>query len=190
MAAAVVATTQPTDQALQRLRLSLRAPVFTATSVALGGVAHLAAGGGPPSAGLVLGILAAVGLTSALLTRRERTLPTIVVAVTLVQLGMHLALPMGAEHHHAAMTETMPVTPPMLLAHTAAVLALSWWLRRGELAAWRVLGEVWRRLVRPRAVPPASIELLHELPTGPTRVGHGRTPATAITVRGPPLLPA
>jgi hypothetical protein len=187
---AVVVATAPTDQTLQRLRLSLRVPVFTATTVALGVVAHVAAGGGPPSAGQVLVVLAAVGLTSALRTRRERTLPTIVLAVTLVQLGMHAALPMGSEHNHAAMTETMPVTPPMLLAHAGAVLALSWWLRRGEMAAWRVLGEVWGRLVRPRVVPQPSNEVRRPLPAGPRRVGRRRLLAPVITVRGPPRSPA
>ena len=187
---AVMVATAPTDQSLQQLRLSARIPTFTATSVSLGVVAHVAAGGGPPSAGLMLVIVAAVGLTSAVLTRRERNLPTIVLAVALVQLGMHAALPMGHEHVHAMASDTMAVTPPMLLAHTGAVLALSWWLRRGEMAAWRVLGEVWRSLVRPRVIPQPSNELRRELPAGPRRVGRRRLLAPVITVRGPPLIPA
>ena len=109
----------------------------------------------------MLMIVAAVTLTSALLSRRERNLPTVVLAVTLVQVGMHVALPMGhehlpamaQEHAHAMAGGTVPVMPAMLLAHTGAVLALSWWLRRGEVAARRVLVRVWRRLMRPRVVP-------------------------------------
>jgi len=171
---------------LERMRLSLRTPIFTATSVGLGVVAHVAAGGGPPSPGVMLMITAAVALASATLTRHERNLPTIVVAEALVQLGMHVALPMGHEHLHAAMSDTMPATPPMLLAHTGAVLALAWWLRRGEMAAWRVLGQVWRSLVRPQVVPHPWNELRQELPAAPSSGARRRVLAGVIPVRGPP----
>ena len=194
MTALVVATT-PGDHTLQRSSRPLRIATFTAPSVGLGLLAHAAAGGGPPSAGAMLGIVAAVTLTWALLTRRERILPTIVLAMTLVQLGMHVALPMGHEHlppmGHEQMPpmagDTLPVMPAMLLAHTGSVLALSWWLRRGEIAARRVIGRVWRRLVRSRVVPSPSDQLPLELPVAARSVARRRVLFRVVPVRGPPL---
>ena len=178
-------------------RRSLRTATLTVGSACLGVVAHVTAGGALPSADVMLLIAAAVALASAGLTRRERNLPTMLAALALVQLGIHVALPMGHEHVHmaattattaTAATDTPLLTPAMLVAHLGAVLALAWWLRRGETAAWRVLGEVWGRLVQPRVVSRASSDSLQLLPPAPSSIGCGRAPAGAITVRGPPLL--
>ncbi len=180
-----IVAADPDGAHLQALRLRLRIPVFTATSVLLGVVAHIAGGGTPPGAAMVALMVAVVTLTSASLTRRERTLPSIVLALGLVQVGMHLALLVGHEHAASVNTDNGPA---MVVSHACAVLALAWWLRRGETAAWSAAFTLWRRHVRLRSILAASNVSLRNLPAPPWRVSLARALVQVRPVRGPPAL--
>ena len=170
---------------LEALRLRLRVPVFTAACVCLGVGAHIGAGGSPPDAAMVLRMVAAVAVTSASLQCRERGLPSIVAAVALVQLGVHVALLASHEHEASAAPENLPV---MLMAHAGAVMALAWWLRRGEAAVWRATATLWRRLVRaPRADVWSKAWLTDRRPPG-CRALFAGAPGLVLPVRGPPAL--
>jgi hypothetical protein len=168
---------------LEALRLRLRVPVFTAACVCLGVGAHIAAGGSLPSAAMVLLMVAAVAVTCASLQCRERGLPSIVLAVGLVQLGVHVALLAGHEHATSAAAENRPA---MLMAHACAVLALAWWLRRGEAAAWRATVKVW-----PRLFPLGSVLVSLKVSVPDRRALRSRAPlrgapGLVLPVRGPP----
>ena len=166
---------EPGCDPLGVLRLRLRVPVFTAASVCLGMSAHIAAGGSLPGGAMVLLIVAAVAVTSASLECRERGLPAIVLAVALVQLGLHVALLAGHEH---ATSVAAGNRPAMLMAHAGAVVALACWLRRGEAAAWQATVKVWRRLVRLPSV----------LVSSKVCVPDRRAPCCAAPLRGAPRL--
>lgn len=170
---------------LEALRLQLRVPVFTAACVYLGVGAHIAAGGSPPGAAMVLLLVGAVALICASLERRERSLPSIVAGVGLGQLGIHVALLAGHQHEASAAAQNQPV---MLMAHAGAVLALAWWLRRGEAAVWRVTATLLRRLVRaPCADVSSKVWLTDRRPPG-CRALFAGAPGLLLPVRGPPEL--
>lgn len=175
----------PHARAHEALPLRLRIPAFTAGSVGLGVVAHVAAGGNPPGVGMMLLMVAAVTLTFASLTRRERALPWIVVAVGFVQLGMHVALLGGHEHANPAAADNGPA---LVIAHAVAVVALAWWLRRGEAAAWRAAVKVWRRLVRLPSTPISSKVSMRDRPAPLCRASFPGVPVLVLPVRGPPCL--
>jgi hypothetical protein len=175
----------PDGGPLEALGLGLRVPVFTAACVCLGVGAHLAAGGSPPDAAMVLLLVAFVALICASIERRERSLPSIVAGVGLVQLGVHVALLAGHQHEASAAAQNLPV---MLMAHAGAVVALAWWLRRGEAAAWQATATLWRRPVR---VPCAGVSLKVWLTDRrPPLCGEllCGAPGLVLPVRGPPAL--
>ena len=168
---------------LEALRLRLRVPVFTAACVCLGVGAHLGAGGSPPDAAMVLLLVGAVALICASLQCRERSLPSIVAGVGLVQLGIHVTLLTGHQREASAAAQNLPV---MLMAHAGAVLALAWWLRRGEAAVWRATATLWRRLVRaPRAGVWSKVGLTDRRPRLRRALFAG-APGLVLPVRGPP----
>jgi len=169
--------------ALEALRL--RVPVFTAACVCLGVGAHIAAGGSIPDAAMVLLLVGAVALICASLERRERSLPSIVAGVGFVQLGIHVALLAGHQHEASAASQNLPV---MLMAHGCGVVALAWWLRRGEAAVWRATVEIWRRLVR---LPCAGVSSKLRLTDRHAPLWWALfcgAPGLVLPVRGPPAL--
>jgi hypothetical protein len=176
--------TEPGCGPLEILRLRLRVPVFTAACVCLGVSAHIAAGGSLPSAAMVLLMVAAVAVTSASLQCRERGLPSIVLAVGLVQLGMHAALLAGHEHATSAAAENRPAM--LMAAQACAVVALAWWLRRGEAAAWRATVKVWRRLFRLPSVLVSSKVSVPDRRAPWSSAPLRGAPGLVLPVRGPP----
>jgi hypothetical protein len=174
---------KPACDPLELLRLRLGIPVFTEGSVCVGVGAHIAAGASAPSAAMVLLLAAAVGLTSSSLLRCERGPLWIGLAVALVQLAMHVALLAGHEYAIPAATEYRPTT---LLAHAGAVVALTWWLRRGEAAAWGAAVKVWRRPVRPPHVVVIARLYVRYRPGPWCRARFCGAPGSVLPVRGPP----
>jgi hypothetical protein len=169
---------------LEALRLRLRVPVFTAACVSLGVGAHSVAGGSPPDTAMVLLLVGAVALICASLERRERSLPSIVAGVGLVQLGIHIALLARHQHEASAAPENLPV---MLMAHGCGVMALAWWLRRGEAAVWRATATVWRRLVLAPCAGVSSKLRLTDRPAPLWWALFCGAPGLVVPVRGPPM---
>ncbi|MCP9951265.1 MFS transporter [Actinomadura madurae] len=148
----------------------VRAASFAATCAGLAAAGHLLGGG---SVGrLALPVCFAVTFVPALaLTRRERTLATILPAVAVCQTVLHTLLAQmspghampagaGAAPHMAGEMQGMHGESSgfgMLLMHAVAVLVTSWWLECGEsrLCALvrRVAGWALRAIVRLRPVP-------------------------------------
>ena len=138
------------------LSLGLRVPAFAGLTLALAVAAHVAGGGGLPSAGRMLFAVAAVTFTWWPLTAREVPWWLMTAGVAAVQVGVHLAFldPAHAVAPHAAGHAHAPATSvPVLAGHLAAALLVAWWLRRGESAAWAALRRVLPRLVHPVRVP-------------------------------------
>ncbi|QXJ20955.1 hypothetical protein AGRA3207_001757 [Actinomadura graeca] len=134
----------------------VRAASFAATCAVLAAGGHLAGGGHVHRLALIAGFLAVLAPALAL-TRRERTIATILPAVAVCQVVLHVVLSQASAGH------TMPHTGPageatmamagahggssgtgMLLMHAVAVLVTSWWLECGEA---RLCGQM-RRLAR------------------------------------------
>jgi hypothetical protein len=175
--------TEPGCDPLEVLRLRRRVQVFTAACVCLGVSAHIAAGGSLPGAGMVLLIVAAVAVTSASLECHERGLPAIVLAVALVQLGLHVALLAAQQHATSVAAENQP---SMLMAHAVAVVALACWLRRGEGAAWRTTVKVWCRLIRLPCVLVSSNVSVPDRRAPWCAAPLRGAPGLVLPVRGPP----
>jgi hypothetical protein len=166
---------------------ALRLPVFSTVTALLGVGAHVAGGGALPGPGTIAVLGCVVALAGRPFTGRERSYPRLLVGVAVVQIGMHVALldPADRTHagHHAGSALSSFTT---VLAHTAAVLLITWWLRRGEAATWRALRRVlpaWR--VRP--------PVLATVPTGRLLPARAPLPFPAQLVvpglpgrRGPP----
>ena len=143
------------------LSLGLRVPAFAGLTLALAVAAHVAGGGGLPSAGRMLFAVAAVTFTWWPLTAREVPWWLMTAGVAAVQVGVHLAFldparalaPHAAGHVHAPSTGGHATSVPVLAGHLLAALLVAWWLRRGESAAWAALRRVLPRLVHPVRVP-------------------------------------
>ena len=161
------------------LRGWLRVPAFTAASLTLGVLGHVWAGGTLPGAGTLLLLIGTVGLIGTRLAHRERRLPELVAAVTLVQVAVHVALlDRGSLGGHS---------PAMTLAHAAAVVAVAWWLRRGEAAFWAGAARLLRRLTGTPVALPAVSPAARRRPPDDHRSGPFAGPGCAAwSVRGPP----
>ncbi|WP_067449761.1 hypothetical protein [Actinomadura macra] len=134
----------------------VRAASFAAGCALLAAGAHLVGGGHVHRVALVTGFLT-VFVPALALTRRERTIATILPAVAVCQVVLHVMLSRSSEGHAMAMPAAGPGDQPMmadahggspglgmLLMHAVAVLVTSWWLERGEA---RLCGQM-RRLAR------------------------------------------
>jgi hypothetical protein len=129
----------------QGLLREARALVFvlvgTSLSVALHSWAH---GGLPP----LVALLAGAGLmipVAMLLTGRQRGLPVIAAGLAVTQAGLHglfTVIPSGDPH---AMMST-PASGSMLTAHVVAGGLTALWLYASEVAVWRLVRWLARRL--------------------------------------------
>jgi hypothetical protein len=178
--------------------MSLRLPVFVATSGLLAVTAHASATGMLPSARSVgVAVLAAAGLGS-LHRRREARFESLTLLLLATQAVVHVVLCLGSGLPVGALlragdrgTLLAGLYPghTMLLAHVLAVGVAGWWLAHGEAAAWAAARRVLRA-VRPVAVAPLVV-------VRPPRV-HAARPPVALRDqvralrnrprRGPPLL--
>ncbi|WP_131739036.1 MFS transporter [Actinomadura roseirufa] len=157
----------------------VRAAMFAATCAGLAAGGHLAGGGAVEPLVLTIG-LALVFVPALVLTRREHSIGTILPAVAVCQVVLHLLLSRCSPPHEMATAADgmtahgMSVASDgssglgMLLAHAVAVLITSWWLERGEaglcalvrcVAVWALCSLSWPRPTivhgppRTRAVP-------------------------------------
>ncbi|MFH5208726.1 hypothetical protein ACHIPZ_11025 [Antrihabitans sp. NCIMB 15449] len=119
--------------------------------------AHAAASSEAPSEGaitLLLAMSAGLGALVATLSKRHRSLrdssTALVGALVLGQALGHLTLSVASDHHHGP-----SLTPTMLGAHAAAVLAIAVVIRYAE-QGYRVAANTLARIV-PRLVAPGPI---------------------------------
>ncbi|MFI0962223.1 hypothetical protein ACH4S8_12585 [Streptomyces sp. NPDC021080] len=125
---------------------SLRAAVFAVLCVLLAVGGHLlATGQAPPLRAEGAGLLV-VFAASCALGGRERSLPGIGGAMLVAQAGLHLGfeaarprMAMTMHGMHMAHPSAHALTPHATVAHAAAALLATWWLRRGEAALWSLL---------------------------------------------------
>ncbi len=114
-----------------------RAATFSASSVCLAVVAHVAGGAASPgfwvtAASFLLLTRLAFGLGG-----RERGLVTLVSAVAAAQLALHVTFLLVEPHAHMACLRCA-VDRPSLIAHAVAALAVALCLRRAERLLWSV----------------------------------------------------
>ncbi|MGP4030169.1 hypothetical protein [Actinomadura sp. 3N407] len=183
----------------------VRAASFAAVCAALAAGGHVTGGGGVDRLALVAGFLA-MFVPALVLTRRERTIATILPAVAAGQVVMHVLLSQAAPGHAMVAPGADPVgqaamTMPaghggssglgMLLMHAVAVLVTSWWLECGEAGLCGLVRRVahWalRSFARRRPVPADG-------PVRPMRARHRSWTAVgavmlryAVVRRGPPV---
>ncbi|SEG47714.1 hypothetical protein SAMN04489712_105436 [Thermomonospora echinospora] len=118
----------------------LRAAAFAASCAGLAAAGHLIGGGAVDPPTLLLGFLI-IFVPGLLLTARERTLATILPAVALSQVVLHVLLTRSAAETAPAPFPDPAVAAPhhggspglaMFLMHTVSVLVTAWWLEYGE----------------------------------------------------------
>jgi hypothetical protein len=182
----------------------VRAASFAAACSVVAALGHLAGGGQVDRLALAAGFLL-MFLPALALTRRERTLATILPAVAVGQVVLHILLSQAAPGHAMVMPATgtagqagmtMPAAHEgspglgMLLTHAVAALVTSWWLERGEARLCglvrRVANWALRPFTRMRPVPVDG-------PARPIRATPRPRPAVGAVIlryamvrRGPP----
>lgn len=136
---------------------SLRAAVFAAVCVTLAAAGHSVGCRQTPSV-WAQGIgFAAVFALGCVMGGRERSLVGIVSAMGIVQIALHMLFDAALGVPGSAMVRG-PGLPGMshpamafvhhsessraIMAHAAAALAASWWLRCGEAAVWSLLRQI------------------------------------------------
>lgn len=131
---------------------------------------------------------AAVLALAFVLGGRERSAPTVHLALATTQIGLHELFGTsygpapGTLHHGQGLSEGLG----MLLAHTTATLVTGWWLARGEAALWAVLRRLFVRL---QLWSPPVIHPLVRLAPLPRTIASLRRSALRhiVSRRGPPL---
>ncbi|MGI5121598.1 hypothetical protein ACQEU5_18990 [Marinactinospora thermotolerans] len=183
---------------------SVRAGVFASVCVGVSTAGHALAAGHEPSIPATLLGLALVFAFAWATAGRERGYAGIFGSMVWAQLALHLLLSLfpgsgtpagGAGHLHAGVPSEAVAAGegqdlPMLLAHLVAALVSSWWLRRGEAAAFALLRLVVRALlplllllpVLPSSRPPAR-----RRPRGADRATVALFLRHVLVLRGPPL---
>lgn len=171
--------------------LGARAAVFAVVSTALAAGAHEMAGGARAGRWVLLGALVAMVEVGLLAGRRERRFVVLLGGLAATQAGLHLYLDIAAPLVHVSgHVEAGRVSPPMLLAHAAATLAVAAWLRRGEAALWRLARASAVRLLPVLPVAVAAVTPAPRQPSpAPLWAPHPRAGlAGEVCRRGPPLL--
>lgn len=129
----------------QGLLREARALVFVLVCLSLSAALHSWAHDGPPP---LVALLAGTGLVipvAMLMTGRQRGLPVIAAGLAVTQAGLHglfTIVPSGDAH---AMMAT-PAPRMMLAAHVVAGGLTALWLYAGEVAVWRLVRRLTRRL--------------------------------------------
>ncbi|MFD1539318.1 MFS transporter [Nonomuraea guangzhouensis] len=169
------------------LRLA-RTAAFAAVCVGLAALAHAMGGGSVPAPHTAALGLGAVLLAALALGGRERSAPTINVALVCAQLGLHEWFGTDgtayviSHPHGRGLSEGVG----MLLAHLTATLITGWWLARGETALWALLHRLGHRLALLRPVAVAAVRravpivIVRIVPVDPVLLH-------CVARRGPPL---
>lgn len=126
---------------------SVRAAVFAALCVLLATGGHALATGAAPSVWAQAAGFVPVFAGACLLGGREVSLTGIGGATLVAQSELHLLFHAARPQHDSMVVHGVrmahdhahAVTPHATLAHIAAALVLTWWLRRGEAALWSLL---------------------------------------------------
>ena len=174
---------------------------FSAVCAGLASAGHVAAGGMVHRQALAMGF-GMVLVPALALTGRERTLRTILPALGVAQVLLHLLLERTAPGHGAEQAMPMPgMRMPaeqhdpassglsMLLMHVVAVIVTAWWLERGEAGLC-----AFARLVAGWVLAPLCLLFAATIPVRPRTVAvWPRRPALrsevlrhVLVVRGPP----
>lgn len=179
----------------------MRGVFFGVVMVTLGVLAHASAGGGLPS-GAVAALLA-VGLVgvATVLTRRHRSLPTLLAVTAACQAALHFglaladhgmtmsmagsaaAVPPGQPGHLVmSMTGSMDMSTTMLLSHLVATVLAAVAMAHGErLLAWLCASARWVVL----SCPPLPAVVNVGVVGRPQRLP-GRELVGRLLARGPP----
>ncbi|MFD3621379.1 hypothetical protein ACFWWT_40520 [Streptomyces sp. NPDC058676] len=178
----------------------LRAAVFAALCVLLAAGGHALATGMAPPVWVQIAGFVPVFVGGCLLGGRERSLVPIGAATLMAQGGLHFAFGAARPHavvavHGMRMQQSHALTPHATLAHVAAALLLTWWLRRGEAALWSLLRRAaalvpglvaWWQLLRGGWAVPARPGAVRRAGDGPGALRRILL-RHAVRRRGPPL---
>ena len=176
------------ERALRRARVA-RGLVVSVSGAVLALGAHLLAGGAMVSpAVLLLLAFAAAGCTLA--SDHRWSLPRLLVALSAIQVGVHVAMvlqmtdsaaaqPAGAGGAHGPWV--------MLAGHAGAVLSTAWLLRSGDAVFWRLVDRLRPSVLWPTAPVPAPAAASWSSPP-PRAAATLRLLAAALARRGPPWL--
>lgn len=167
----------------------LRGAVLASVSALLAVAAHVAGGGQPPSTSLALILTATMTLAAAALADRPRGPVAVLLAVTTVQLVMHLMLGALDGHHHGmALSQAGTAPGAMVCWHGLAVVFTAAILSRAETTLFALAGALRRftcRLLLAPAPHRAAVLLrAPEVSAGLRRVLF----ATRLRLRGPPVV--
>ena len=175
------------ERALRRARVA-RGLVVSATGAVLGLGAHVLAGGAVASPVLLL-LLAVAAAACTLASDRPWSLPRLLVALTAIQLGVHLVMVLQMTDNTPAQAVSAAPnahgTWVMLAGHAAAAVATAWLLRSGEALFWRVVDRLRPTVLWPTAAAPVPVAATRPAPR-PQAARRMRPLAGALARRGPP----
>lgn len=161
----------------------LRGAILGGSCLLLTEIGHSIAGGGHLDVGTGLAALVALALGTAWAQHR-RSVPGLVAFIVAVQLLLHVLMVLGGSHgaHHAALIPS----PPMVLAHGLAAVAMAVLLNFGESTLQQWLAFL-TALAGPRPCLPGLAVVGPVIPAGsaPAR-GTSATLARRHLHRGPP----
>jgi hypothetical protein len=115
----------------------LRSGLVGGAAVALALAAHVAAGGGTPSAGLAALLVAITMIVAARLSCRRWTLSSLVALFTIAQGVFHVALLVGSSGD-AGPTTTAGPTIVMVVAHIVPAVGLALLVRYADALWWAI----------------------------------------------------
>lgn len=171
----------------EELARQVRGLAVAASVVALAIGAHGLAGGGAPQGttllllgGVAAVLAAAVIAVPALATRRRWLVPVLATG----QVLSHTALSLGDAH--GAMHSGSHLTVPMLIAHSAAVVACAVLIAGAELVGPRAAAALRRILPRILAILPVHLEPALPHVVADIRPARSSVWAGPIARRGPP----
>lgn len=171
---------------------ALRGLVLTATSASLSVAAHAAAGGSTPDLGTTILITALLSGAGLALADRRRGLWSIVGAVGVGQVSLHLFLQLAASHSDSAPLRGLPLDPvAMTLGHVLAGLLVAVLLHRAEDALFVIVSTLRLTLPRkmPAPLPPVTTRFAICLPAEPLLLIEQLIRQRIHALRGPPEPP-
>jgi len=176
------------ERALRRARVA-RGLVVSASGAVLALGAHLLAGGALVSPAVLL-LLACAAAGCTLASDQRWSLPRLLVALSSIQVGVHVAMAVQMSDGAAAQEAAAGASHSpwvMLAAHAAAVLSTAWLLRNGDAVFWRLVERLRPPVLWP-AAPAAALADPAWLPPRPRAAAILRVLAGALARRGPPTL--
>ncbi|MDX8143167.1 hypothetical protein SK854_13650 [Lentzea sp. BCCO 10_0061] len=163
----------------------LRGGLLATCAAALTVTAHGVGGGDFPDGAMTVFATAIIALAATALADRKHSPATVVLALGVAQLFMHLLLNTGGSHHGSS---TASDSARMALAHVVAGVLLGALLAKADACLLAFITAVRRSL--PRIFPPPAIP--RSIPSRPAVTDfvdmlHGVVVLTDASRRGPPL---